>query len=338
MIKQRTNIQLIFLLVLFCVNIGIISKNINYDVESDSTGIPTSNLLTSGPDILIDKVYTFTVDQPILFFNNNIWLEAGYFYNLSIGVVTPHTCSMIFSFWDPYEYRYDMTFDNVKQVFDTNNYSDYRRDKFLAVFNSTYPLQFEAITNENLNIHIRLEKGNKWPPSPPPPPPPPPPTIEEFNMTLHTDYYYKICFERGSGSVNTSGKIWIDHFVKDPNNITFNIYNHKQLGNKQLNYMFGTATEGMYIFNMTYHHEAESIIVGVVVYEIDNISDIVTPNPFIFLPYIPDDDPPPDNTKTGIETFIPKEWTIGMIIFVGSAVVIPILIVVYRKKKNPTGI
>ncbi|MFW9874634.1 MAG: hypothetical protein ACFFG0_16125, partial [Candidatus Thorarchaeota archaeon] len=68
------------------------------------------------------------------------------------------------------------------------------------------------------------------------------------------------------------------------------------------------------------------------VVEKQSVSDGTDPN---------DDDPPQIPNEpvngTGIEAFIPLELTIGMMVFVGSVACIPIIVVVYRKKKNPSG-
>ena len=326
--------RFILIILVLSVWIGVNRGDLSVDLPEDSSAyspkfdrgakVSTGNV----SNMIIDKVFTFTIEQPILLFPN-ISLESYYFYNISIGVVTPHTCTMEFSFWDPHDTRYDLIFRNLRQVY---NITEYSKDKFLAVFNGTYALQFKAITSENLNIHLRLEKGIKLPP-----PIEPYITPNVITDNLDNDWYYNITFERGSGSVETSGKIWIDHIVLDPNNISFSIYNYKELGDEQLNYMFGTATNGTYTFNMTYYHEQRNLIVIIIIDKINKISNEIFPEPYYMLPHIPDDDPIND-TKTGIEAFIPREWTIAMIVFVGSAVGIPILIVVYRKKKNPTGI
>jgi hypothetical protein len=83
--------------------------------------------------------------------------------------------------------------------------------------------------------------------------------------------------------------------------------------------------------NITIHCNVPCVNIVFAVVERYRIADEIDPN----------DDPPPPvpgNNTSGIDVIIPTVWTIGMIVFVGSAVAIPILIIINRKKKNPIAI
>jgi len=80
--------------------------------------------------------------------------------------------------------------------------------------------------------------------------------------------------------------------------------------------------------------------------EKEKLSDGINPNDPEPLPDpIPDNTTIPDNdtlsnnnTITGVKIYVPKDWIIGIIIFTGILVGVPVILVMIRKKKNTTGI
>lgn len=303
-----------------------------------ANGSESRNLRTSSiGDVLTDKVYNFTVEEPTLIFNDIIFFEKPYYYDIIIGMVTPHSCDMNITLFDPEDDPYEITYEsNMIQ-------DDYRVIPFGTALTGNYTIIFEAILTENLNIHIRIEQGIKCLydviPS------------EEqqkinyydirkfknettiiFNTTFKSDWYYKFYFQRVSPiSIKLSNYVVMDHDIVSSIGIPYRIYRNESLGIST--YRFGTAVEGLYTINITIYCDVPCVNIVFAVVERYRIADEIDPN---------DDDPPPDvpgnNTNDGIDIFIPTEWTIAMIVFVGSAVCIPVLIIVYRKKKNPTGI
>jgi hypothetical protein len=124
----------------------------------------------------------------------------------------------------------------------------------------------------------------------------------------------------------------MDHDILSSIDIPYRIYRNESLGFTITAYQFGTAVEGFYTMNITIYCDVPCVNIAFAVVERFRIADEIDPN---------DDDPPPDipgNNTSGIDLIIPTAWTVGMIVFVGSAVAIPVLIIVYRKKKNPIAI
>ncbi|MFW9819635.1 MAG: hypothetical protein ACFFE5_08505 [Candidatus Thorarchaeota archaeon] len=289
-------------------------------------------------DILTDKVYNFTVEDPVLVFNDIILFEKPYYYEIEVVVVTPHICDLNITLFDPENDPYEITYEsNLVQ-------DDYRIIPFGTALTGNYTIILEALLTENLNIHIKIEQWIKCLydviPS------------EEqqkiihydvrklrnettlvFNSTLKSDWYYKFYFQRVSPiSIKLSNKVVMDHDILSSIDIPYRIYRNVSLGFTITSYRFGTAVEGLYTMNITIFCDVPCVNVAFAIVERHRIADEVDPN---------DDDPPahiPGNNTAGIDVIIPTVWTIGMILFVGTAVAVPILIIVNRKKKNPIAI
>ncbi|MFX0005454.1 MAG: hypothetical protein ACFFA7_06175 [Promethearchaeota archaeon] len=290
-------------------------------------------------DVITDKVYNFTVEEPILVFNDVILFEKYYYYDIMAVVVTPHTCDLNITLFDPEGDPYEITYEsNMVQ-------DDYRIIPFGTALTGNYTILFEAILIENLNIHIKIERGFKC-------------LYDEiagdelqklkyydvrkfkngtkivFNTTFKSDWYYKFYFERVSPiSKKLSCYVVMEHDIISSIGIPYTIYRNESLEFQISSiYRFGTAVEGLYIMNLTIYCNVPCVNIAFAVVESYRIADEIDPN---------DDDPPPDipgNNTSGMDVIIPTAWTVGMIVFVGSAVAIPILIVVSRKKKNPITI
>ncbi|MFX0021501.1 MAG: hypothetical protein ACFE9S_04195 [Candidatus Hermodarchaeota archaeon] len=290
-------------------------------------------------DIITDKVYNFTVDEPILIFNDVILFEKPYYYDIMVVVVTPHTCDLNITLFDPEDDPYEITYEsNMVQ-------DEYRIIPFGTALTGNYTMIFKAILIENLNIHIKIEQGFKC-------------LYDEiagdelqklkyydvrkfkngttivFNSTFKSDWYYKFYFERVSPiSKKLSRYVVMEHDIVSSIGIPYRIYRNESLEFRISSvYRFGTAVEGLYIMNITIYCDVPCVNIAFAVVERYRIADEIDPN---------DDDPPPDipgNNTSGMDVIIPTAWTIGMIVFVGSAVAIPILIIVSRKKKNPIAI
>jgi len=317
-------------------SISMISTNI---IIISAKANENEALHTSSPgDIITDKVYNFTVEDPILIFDDVILFEKPYYYDIKVVVVTPHICDLNITLFDPENDPYEITYEsNMVQ-------DDYRIIPFGTALTGNYTIIFEAILTENLNIHVKIEKWIKCLydviPS------------EEqqkiihydvrkfrnettivFNSTLKSDWYYKFYFQRVSPiSVKLSNYVVMDHDIVSSINIPYTIYRNVSLAFNITSYRFGTAVEGLYTMNITIYCEVPSVNIVFAIVERFRIADEIDPN---------DDDPPPPipgNNTSGIDVIIPIAWTIGMIVFVGSAVVIPVLIIVNRKKKNPISI
>jgi hypothetical protein len=298
--------------------------------------------MNSPSEIIVNKVYNFTLERPFIYFHKNLFFEDSYNYYLTLTIVTPHSCDMNITLWDPEGDEYCLSYEeNMIQ-------NDYREIPYGVAINGNYSILFSAILSENLNILISIERGgtclfdkiqsdeladiiffdvlkfyNR--------------TYISHIVTLKTDMYYRFYFGRVSPiSKKLNSFTALTHTITDETQeILFSIYTNNSVASTKniTSYQFGTAMEGEYRLNLTIFCDVKVINVAYAIVEKQKISDETDPN---------DDDPPspPDdhNNGTGIIVFIPKEWTISMIVFVGSAVGIPVIIIIYRKKKNPTGI
>lgn len=318
---------------------------LNILVQVDCVFISSENrpTMNSRSDLLINKVYNFTVDRPFIYFHENIFLEASYNYYITLCIVTPHSCDMNITLWDPKGEEYCLSYE------ESMTQNDYREIPYGVAISGNYSLLFSAILMENLNILINIECGDaclydKI-------------QFEEltdiifidvlkfYNGTnishlikLKMDTYYRFYFGRVSPiSKKLSSYTALTHSIIDKNqDIFFSIYNNNTVGSPKnvTSYRFGTVIEGEYCLNLTIFCDVKAVNIAYAIVEKQRIADGTDPN---------DDDRPrsPDeqnNRTIGIESFIPIELTIGMIVFAGSAVMIPIIIVQYRKKKNPIGI
>jgi len=294
------------------------------------------------PEVVVDKVYNFTIDRPFLIFHENLYFEQFYNYYITVCIVTPHTCDLNITLWDPEGDEYQLSYEKAMIQ------DDYREIPFGVAISGNYSMLFSAKLTQNLNILVNIERGwlclydkiltEELP------------DIFFFNVlkfyngthishsiSLKTDMYYRFYFGRVSAiSKNLSSYTALVHsIIDDTQGIPFSIYTNDTVASPKdvTSYRFGTAIDGDYTVNLKIYCDVDVVNIAYAIVEKQRIADETDPN---------DDDPPPTPDEpingTGIETFIPREWTIGMIVFIGSAVGVPILIVVYRKKKNPAGI
>jgi len=314
-----------------------------------STTIPISNtmdpMMSSGP-YLVNKVYNFTTSRDYVNFSKNIYFEKPYIYDISFEIVTPHTCHMNISLWDPVNDKYDI-YDS-RPGNDTLGQFQPEEIPFGVAITGNYTLTFQAHLDQNLNIHIKiinsglkclqdalppttfshldLYKVNKFYKG----------TTILYNISLKTDVLYRFYFGRYSPIAYESKKYTIIDFnITSSIDIEYTIYINESLPHVCIieSFDFGTAVEGLYNITMTIYCRVLCVNIAYGIIEVEKIADETDPNDPEPLP-----DPPNNNTRTGIEYNMPVEWTIGIIIFLGAMVCVPILIVVNRKKKNATGI
>ena len=350
-LNQKKRIILLILSLMILVGLlGSITPNINSSRQYEENDGQLHS--SSSENILIDKVYTFTVSNPILTFDSNIYLEMGYYYYITVRVVTPHECDLKISIFDPEGDRYDITHElNMDQ-------DGYREIPYGAALSGNHSFVFEAILLRNLNVHIKIEKGDK--------------VLEdrilpdetviynnitkfktgnvfEFRLFLKSDWYYNILIERVSTISRSlvSSRVSMKHLLWDPSKIEFNIFENLTLS--YVEYHFGTAIEGIYKIEIIIYIEVDVLCTNIAfaVIEKGKISDIINPND-------PDPDPPDDddtviddgdditngtqNTQSKIEYSIPQEATIAVIAGIGIPIAVIVGIVVYHKRKNVSRI
>ncbi len=342
------------LLVVFCLMIltgllGCITPNI----RSSRQNTDIDNLIHSNSyeNVLMDNVYTFTVTDSILTFDSNIELEKPYYYHIFVKIVTPHECDVLISIIDPEGDKFDITHEK-DMVQD-----DSRKIPYGVAITGNYTFIFEAILTENLNIHIKIEKGdevlqdrispddtiiyknitkfksgNKF----------------EFRLYLKTDKYYKFIIERVS-TISLSlehSRVSMDHVVWDPSQIVFKIFENITLS--YMEYHFGTAGEGIYTFEILIliGSDVECVNVAFGVIEKGQISKIIDPNDPD--PFPPEEDPVIDdddviingtqNPQSALEYSIPQDATIALIAGIGIPIAGLVAIVIYHKRKNVSSI
>jgi len=273
------------------------------------------------------------LNNPILRFDNELYFEKFYYYDIHVAVVTPNECAINITLWDPEDDQYDLSYEgNMTQ-------EDYRMIPFGAALTGNYSIKFEVILSENLNVHIKIERTEKCLSD----------FISSFEDAIYynvskfftgdslvlktsfkTDRYYKLYFQRVSPiSIKLSNHVVMDHFILDSQEILFRIYKNVSLG--YTNYYFGTAIEGIYTVNITIYCIVPSVNIAFAIIEKESIGDVMEPLP---PEPAPDDNNITDHTQAGVRYYIPEEWTIGVIIFAGLGVGIPVMLIVYRRKKN----
>ena len=363
-IKKSSSIDKIrilatFFLIISIIFIPIIAKSRTDDQFSNRK--PKVNpQISSSSNKLVDKVYNFTTYHDYVNFSNNILFLKPYIYYISFEIVTPHFCHMNISLWDPDNDKYDI-YDSRPDGFLLGQF-DEREIPFGVALTGNYTITFQAHLTENLNIHIKIINSgvqclqeaispeafnhneiyqlNKfkfgW--------------EKQHNVSLKSDYLYRFYFGRYSPiAYEWKSNTIIDFNITSSIDIEYKIYVNDSLpGALKLQYFdFGTTVEGAYIFNISIYCKVLCVNIAYAIVEIEKTADGINPNdpPDPIPDPIPNNNTIPDNntitdnnTISGVEAFIPKEWTIGIIIFTGILVGVPVILVVIRKKKNATGI
>ncbi len=339
-IKSR-QIKIFFLIFIFLFSF-LISGSIIHASNSEEFESRVSRLNTS--DItFIDKVYTFTVEEPNLLFNDLI-LEQFYTYYFSVTVVTPHLCAMDIILWDPAGDKYYISFEeNMTQ-------GDEREIPFGTAMEGNYDIQFSAKLTENINVRVKIERGvkvlydNIMAPEQS--------KIMYYNVSkvsngdllitnllFNTDKSYKFYFSRVSAISTKFGAssyyVLMDHFIQDPQGIRFKIYRNEEIAgpNNITKYKFGTQITGYYIVTIIINCQVDWVNIAYAVVDDGHISDEIEQE-------YPTNSTNNSTNKTenNVRIYIPHGWAIGVFAFFGAVFGIPIMVVVYRKKKNATGL
>ncbi|MFX0043337.1 MAG: hypothetical protein ACFE8L_10520 [Candidatus Hodarchaeota archaeon] len=282
---------------------------------------------------LIDKVYAFTISNSSLFFDKSLLFEEFTYYYVSVMVVTPHHCAMNITLWDPEGDQYEIYYrENMNQ-------GENSEIPFGTALTGNYSMLFDVILEYNLNIRIKIEKGEgclrnnidpevfddrvlynvkKFYNGE---------SIQEY-IYLKTDYYYKFYFGRVSAiSANKSYNTQTDYTITCPEDIEYIIYENRTLPEITdiIFFRFGTAVQGLYTVLLTVYCDVPHVNLAYAVIEGSKISDVINGT-----------EPEPTN-GTDTPTFIisiPKEWTIGFVAVIGILVVIVIGVVIYHRKRN----
>ncbi|KKM85146.1 hypothetical protein LCGC14_1291950 [marine sediment metagenome] len=336
---KSTKIKKFFFLLIFLFSFLISSSIINAS-NSGEFDSRVSRLNTS--DItLIDKVYTFTVEEPNLLFNDLIF-EKFYTYYFSVTVVSPHVCAMDIMLWDPTGDKYYLSFEeNMAQ-------GDEREIPFGTAMKGEYDIQFSAKLTENMNIRVKIERGVKvlydkimaQEQS----------KIMYYNVSkvsdgalltkdllFNTDKSYKFYFSRVSAISKKFGAssyyVLMDHFIQDPEGIRFKIYRNEEIAgpNNITKYKFGTQITGYYIVTIIINCQVDWVNIAYAVVDDGHISDEIEQE-------YPVNSTTNSTAANNVRIYIPQGWAIGVFVFFGAMIGIPIMVVVNRKKKNATSL
>jgi len=318
---------------------------INYSFTQDQNNDDgTDESLRMSQVQLPDKVYTFFAPSYTLIFEN-LSLQDCYLHYIWIELVTPHDIStMRIRIWDPEGTQYNV-FES--EMFWDPEYGRYFEIPFGIALSGNYTLEFYVETSKNVNILIYIEQGPKclhdkldwqdigkiifY-------------EVRKFNNTmnieheifLHTDMMYKFYFARVSAiSIKEDNSVKADIYIIDSLGTEFEMWNNRSLQNIDgLNgFCFGTSVDGIHSFKITVYCQVDYVNIALAVVKDYTIGGAIDPNQT-------DPDPIPTNTSNiaNVSISVPIEWTIGTIVFIGVLWGIPIFIVIYRRKKNDTGL
>ncbi len=339
---KSTKIMKFFFIFIFLfsllINSSIIHASSSGEFDSRGSRLNTSDIT------LIDKVYTFTVEEPNLLFNDLIF-EKFYTYYFSVTVVTPHVCAMDIMLWDPAGDKYYLSYEeNMTQ-------GDEREIPFGTAMEGNYDIQFSAKLTENINVRVKIERGvkvlydnimapeqNK---------------IMYYNVSkvsdgallttdllFNTDKSYKFYFSRVSAISKKFGAssyyVLMDHFIQDPQGIRFKIYRNEEIAgpNNITKYKFGTQITGYYVVTIIINCQVDWVNIAYAVVDDGHISDEIEQED----PDAINSNNSTNSTEHNVRMYIPQGWAIGAFAFFGAVIGIPILVVVNRKKKNATGL
>ncbi|MBD3213814.1 MAG: hypothetical protein GF311_14490 [Candidatus Lokiarchaeota archaeon] len=285
-------------------------------------------------DLLIDKVYTFHSGQLVISLSN-LSFDAKYVYNIRLAQVTENEgCEMRVDLFDPNGDEYNI-FRSEEQM----SYEEYYEIPFGAALSGDYIINFTKLAGPNVNIHITISKGDLC--------------YREFvsgdtNLVyevkkleyisygknykpyymLREQWRYNIYLCRVSPiSVNYSNEITLDHNIIDPSDedVSFPIYHNKSLGNvwEPLEYSFGTALAGEYLFNLTFYMDPAFINVMIL---ITDGGELATG----------DGGEPTNQTAPdpGLFASIPFEAQVGIGIGIGALTILGLVILFYTKRQS----
>lgn len=318
---------------------------------------------------LIDKVYNFTTEHSKE--NFSIYFSEEWFYYISFGVVTPHTCDIEIHLEDPdgdWYYIFDSANGSIKQYL-------YYHIPFGVALSGNYTLHFHVYLTQNLNIHINVRQGSfkclqdilpscEWDS-----------TIlyyiDKFDngmnkihfRNLKTDTYYRFYFARVSPiAYESNSTVRIDYGIAASNDINYTIYEGKKLPGMSasvdevypdclsgefelpigipnlydiIKFDFGTAIEGFYELNMTIHCDVKAVNIAYAIVELNDIDDVIDP---ITGENQTEPDPSPETNSTSAIFSVPPEYTVGFLAFMGVFAGILVGVVLYHRKRSVSGL
>ena len=336
-----------FFFLFFLLSSGsIISTQIgSYFSHKKDIELKDTNELKSGNSDLVDNIFLFEAPSDNwTFFNLN--LEKNYNYYISGQVVTPHNCSMNISIYDPDLKEYNIFY----RILDYYSQSINTFEVPIGIaISGNYIINFTVIAQYNLNIYIKIEKGEKVLYDKIP--------FQEFGDLLlynttrfhdgkpithyvlfKEDYMYKFYIGRVSpfaDKKDNTTQIFaaLNYSIIDPLGIHYVIYFNETM--KDINFIygfsFGVYRQGIYTTNISIKCKINYVNIGYAIFEDYKKGSGPVQN-------ITDTDPINETSGTDKIFYIPKEWSLGTIIFIGSLLGITSLIVIRYRKKNKVSL
>lgn len=279
---------------------------------------------------LINKVFTFLAPEDELIFPE-VYLEKEYTYYFWLEVVTPHNCTINITLWDTDDFEYDIFHSELIQ-------DEWREIPFGTAINGIYVIKYEITSVDNLNIYIRLLKGEECLKEKIP--------SQLFNrkvfyrvnrftkgmslshyIEFDTDVSYRFYMGRVSSiSLKNSSEVTVDYYIYDPNDIALKIYNNTTLPSvDEINYFnFGTAQSGVYIINITIHSNIDAANIGYAICWDYRVADPTN-----------NTGPPTNHSDDFSQLFsLPSEMMTGMVIITGMFIGILLALSLVRKRKR----
>ncbi len=354
-IKKHKSIIIVSvgLLILICLlNVNRLYKiniiDANYELN-DNQDIFINNAPMASDSQFPDKVHTFLAPSDNLTFSAP--LEKGFYYYITIEIVTPHNCTMKINILDPDGCNFN--------IFDSNMsyYPSGLRDfeiPFGTAMSGNHVFNFSVEAVRTLNIHVKIEQG--------------PHCIYKYvapldnNSFIQDDYrrvengtnviqeivletdimYYFYIYRTSPITILEDNTVTMDYFIKDKNQVEFIIYVNDKLADIDgfTKFVFGTAVGGVYTLNITIWCEVEHVNIGQAIVTEYNISEQIPFHNNTSDANASDTDSDAGDTDPFRDLWnstmsLPTEWTIGTLIFVGGISGTLIILIINHRKKNP---
>lgn len=303
---------------------------------------------------LVEKIFPFFPDDNLT--SLNLTLEQNFMYYIWTEIVTPHRCNLSIRIFDPDNITYEIA--QVDLEYQHQGKRSYEIP-FGAAHSGKYTFEFYAVIEENLNIFIRVERGDKvlfdkiTPENRD--------NLLVYNTTrfyhgMHTthklllksDYIYKMYIGRVSpiseAITDSNGSqiiVRINYTITDPYENVYTIFKNETLKSiTSLNKSsYGTYCAGFHTFNLSVcfseEGKLEAVNIGHAINEDYKKGSIIIP---------PNDTDPVNNTPTndtstpGKIFHIPEGWTTGFLLFAISQVAITTLLIIKRRDKGHVGL
>ncbi|MFX1275897.1 MAG: hypothetical protein ACFFBP_06770 [Promethearchaeota archaeon] len=286
-------------------------------------------LIQNSNELLINKVYNFTIGNSLKRFEN-IPFKEEFNYTIQFKILTPHSCNITITIIDPENSIYDVFY---KVNFNHENGSSFLH--YGAAATGPHTIIFDLDIDYNLNMYIKIEE-----------------TVKCFynvflsqeidnikqygiakfedstslikNLVLETDISYKLYFALVSPISNKliNQEIDYDFYLTDlAQDILYDInWKHLLLTNigEVSNFSFGVANGGVYMTNLTLQYDLNPVnIAFAIIYDFNIIEES-------------DED---DSILEGsrLRFSIPAELVIGTMIGFGCLIFIAIGIILNKR-------